>query len=33
MIQYLDKLEGDRGLLLKRTEDLTVDQYNGQLYH
>ncbi|MEO6851506.1 MAG: DinB family protein [Mucilaginibacter sp.] len=28
MIQYLDKLEEDRMLLLERTKDLTVDQYN-----
>jgi hypothetical protein len=28
MIQYLNKLEEDRRLLLERTKDLTVDQYN-----
>jgi len=33
MIHYLDKLEGNRRLLLERTEDLTVDQYNVQLYY
>ena len=28
MIQYLNKLEEDRRLLLEQTKDLTVDQYN-----
>jgi hypothetical protein len=28
MIQYLNKLEEERKLLLDRTKDLTVDQYN-----
>jgi hypothetical protein len=28
MIQYLNKLEEDRRLLLELTKDLTVDQYN-----
>jgi hypothetical protein len=28
MIQYLDKLEAGRKLLLERTKDLTMDQYN-----
>ncbi|MEO7214749.1 DinB family protein [Mucilaginibacter sp.] len=28
MTQYLDKLEEERKLLLERTKDLTVDQYN-----
>lgn len=28
MIQYLDKLEDERKLLLERTKDLTVDQHN-----